>query len=48
VIVEGVARIFAPNSPVVVGDPSKAEPGKGAGKKGEEKKGEDKQAAEKK
>jgi membrane fusion protein (multidrug efflux system) len=43
VIVEGVARIFAPNSPVVVGDPSKGDPAKGA-----EKKGDDKKAPEKK
>jgi membrane fusion protein (multidrug efflux system) len=42
VIVDGVARIFAPGSPVVVGDPSKADPSKGADKKGEEQKASEK------
>jgi len=38
VIVEGVARIFAPNSPVQVAEPGKGEAGKGEGKKEEAKK----------
>src|SRR6185295_694369 len=38
VIVDGVARIFFPGAPVVVGDPSKADPSKGADSKGEAKK----------
>jgi membrane fusion protein (multidrug efflux system) len=42
VIVDGVARIFAPGSPVVVGDPSKGDPSKGADKKGEEQKASEK------
>ena len=42
VIVDGTARIFAPNSPVVVADPAKEADKKGEGKKTEEK------AAEKK
>ncbi|MCE9641544.1 MAG: efflux RND transporter periplasmic adaptor subunit [Betaproteobacteria bacterium] len=47
VIVDGVARIFAPGSPVQVGDPSKGEPSKGDPSKGAGKKAEEK-AAEKK
>jgi membrane fusion protein (multidrug efflux system) len=47
VIVDGVARIFAPGSPVQVGDPSKGDAAKGDPSKGEGKKAEEK-AAEKK
>ena len=54
VIVDGTARIFAPMSPVVVADPSKADPAKadpskgGQEQKGAEKKSDDKKAPEKK
>jgi membrane fusion protein (multidrug efflux system) len=48
VIVDGVARIFAPGSPVVVGDPSKGDPSKGDPSKGADKKGEEQKAPEKK
>jgi membrane fusion protein (multidrug efflux system) len=48
VIVDGVARIFAPGTAVLAGDASKAGPAKGVEKKGEEKKGDEKKASEKK
>lgn len=47
VIVDGVARIFAPGSPVQVGDPAKGDPSKGDPSKGDPSKGAGKKAEDK-